>query len=148
VRLGAGARTPEHWPVTTGVPFRDGQLGEEKLNTLRVETDSGQAIPAQFEVRGRYPRSRNVRWLGVSFQLDPNAKAYRLVLGDKPDKPAPDHADAIRIAETQDAWVVTTGPLRAEIPRQGGLLGRVWLKDELLLESIVALDLALQDPRD
>jgi hypothetical protein len=118
--------------VTTGVPFRDGQLPEENLGTLRLETDSGRAIPAQFEVRGHYPRSRNVRWLGIDFQLDPAVKEYRLVLDGKPG-PAP--PQPVHISQEQNVFVVTTGDLKAEVPRQGGMLRRVWLKDELILEQ-------------
>ena len=131
VRSVVGARTPEHWPVTTGVPFRDGQLAEEKVATLRVETDSGRAVPAQFEVRGCYPKSRHVRWLGVDFQLDPAVKEYRLVLDGKA---GPVYRQPVRINKEQETFVVTTGGLKAEVPRQGGLMRRVWLKDELLLE--------------
>ena len=39
-----GVQTPAGFPVTTGVPFADGQLTESDLAGLRVETASGQQI--------------------------------------------------------------------------------------------------------
>ncbi len=127
LRLSAaeGVPPPLGWPVTTGVPFRDGQLTEDAIASLRVETDRGDAVPAQFEVRGRYPRSKNVRWLGVDFQLDPKAKEYRLITGGKPGvaQPAPPaHPRPVRIRKERHALVVETGELKAEIPVQGGIL--------------------------
>jgi len=132
VDLVRGTRPPENWPVTTGVPFKDGQLTDRQIASLRVETDSGKCLSAQFEIRGRYPRSKNVRWLGVAFQLDPSAKEYCLVLDGKP---GPAHPQPVLIGKEQTTLVVTTGDLKAEIPRRGGLLRRVWLKDELLLKQ-------------
>jgi hypothetical protein len=49
--------TPAGWSVATGVPFHDGQLSENAIGKLRVETESGKAVPAQFEIRGRYHRA-------------------------------------------------------------------------------------------
>ena len=59
----------EGFPVSTGVPFADGQLGKDGLDRLRVVGADGKPVPAQLSVRGTYPRSGNVRWLGLDFQL-------------------------------------------------------------------------------
>jgi hypothetical protein len=132
VDVASGTRSPQDWPVTTGVPFKDGRLTEQQISALSVQTAAGTTVPAQFEVRGRYPRSQNVRWLGVDFQVAPAVKEYRLVLDGKP---GPAHPQPVRIDQGPEAFVVTTGDLKAEVPRHGGLLRRVWLKDELVLEQ-------------
>jgi hypothetical protein len=49
-------------------------------------------------------------------------------------KAGPVYRQPVRINKEQETFVVTTGGLKAEVPRQGGLMRRVWLKDELLLE--------------
>jgi hypothetical protein len=122
---------PEGWPVTTGVPFRDGQLTEEQIGTQRVETDAGQPIPAQFEVHGRYLPSRAVKWLGVSFQLVPDAQGYRLISGGA----APGHVSPVRVEKAGDGFVVSTGLIRVEIPGVGPVLSKVWMGKELVLEQ-------------
>jgi acetyl esterase/lipase len=127
-----GTRPPAGWPVTTGVPFRDGQLSNQHVGSLRLETAAGTPVPAQFEVRGRYPRSKNVRWLGVDFPLDPAVKEYRLVLDGKS---GPAHPQPVRVSQEQEAFFVTTGDLKVEVPRRGSMVKRVWLKDDLLLEQ-------------
>ncbi len=123
---------PRGFPLTTGVPFADGQLSPKRLAHLRLLGPDGQPVPAQFSVRGSYPRSGNVRWLGVDFQLLPGAKAYRLELAGGP---GPAHPTPVAVATQGDGFVVTTGNFKAEVPRRGGLLRRVWLGERLLLEQ-------------
>jgi metallo-beta-lactamase class B len=120
------------FPVSTGVPFADGQLGREGVNRLRVIGADGRPVPAQFSVRGTYPRSGNVRWLGVDFQLASSDNAYSLQLAEGP---GPQHLTPVRVDSSGDAFVVSTGASKAEVPKQGGMLRRVWLETELVLEQ-------------
>jgi len=96
------------WPVTTGVPFADGRLHD--TDRLRVEAQDGTPVPAQFQVRGRYPRSGDVRCLGVDFQLQPGAQAYRLVLDAEA---GPHHPQPVRIAHTF-TWIGAADELTIE----------------------------------
>ena len=130
VDVAPGAKAPDGWPVTTGVPFKDGRLVSPE--GLRLETDDGRAVPAQFNVRGRWPRSGDVRWLGVDFQLTPGVKQYRLKSGAPA---APAHSAPIRVEKTPQSIVVTSGSLKAEIPRGGGMLHRVRLDGTLVVEQ-------------
>ncbi len=94
-RSGNGAGTaalPAGWPVTTGVPFKEGQFTDKQIGSLRLVTDGDNPVPAQFEVRGRYPGSKSIRWLGVEFQLLADAKQYRLLLDGGRDARAPEPA--------------------------------------------------------
>ena len=125
-----GVTASAGYPVTTGVPLADGWLKD--TTGLRLETADGRAIPAQFELRGSYPRSRNVRWLGVDFQLAPGATGYRLAFDTK-TRPA--HPQPIRIQPEGRGYIVTTGGLKAQIEPSGCGLTRVWLKEKLVLEQ-------------
>ncbi|MBC8875577.1 MAG: hypothetical protein H8E44_39625 [Planctomycetes bacterium] len=127
-----GIGTPSGYPITTGVPFANGQLSEAQLRRLRLFGPGGEPMPMQFDVRGRYLRSKDVRWLGVDFQLEPGVGDYRL---EMTGGPGPSHPTPIRVDSTDDALVVTTGELKAEIPKVGAMLRRVWLAGELVLEQ-------------
>ncbi|MHC4405071.1 MAG: exo-rhamnogalacturonan lyase family protein [Planctomycetota bacterium] len=122
---------PSGYPVTTGVPFADGQLSEAGLQRLRLLGPGGEPVPAQFDVRGRYLRSKDVRWLGVDLQLEPAVGEYRLEMagGHGPSHPTP-----VRVESTGDAFVVTAGELKAEVPKVGAMLRRVWLAGDLVIE--------------
>ncbi len=135
VNTAPGTRPPAGWPVSTGIPFAEGQLTDQQIGALRLATDAGRVIPAQFEVRGRYPRSKSIRWLGVAFQLQAGSKHYRLMLEGGPGPKLAQPAQPVRVAKEDDAFLVTTGDLKVEIPRRGGMLRRVWLKGELVLEQ-------------
>ncbi len=137
---------PQPWLMTTGVPFENSQLFEKDFQRLRVVTSSGKSVPAQFETRGRYPSSKAVRWLGVYWQLDPNAltpdpspkrrgeAAYRLVLSkEKTAAAAPQ--DPVQVNEDADSITVTTGDFKTRIPKTGGMIAGAWLKDQLVLDQ-------------
>lgn len=127
---GPGAEPPAGTPVTTGVPFAEGWL--EDPENLVLRSADGRVLPAQFSVRGRWPRTGGVRWLGIDFAPIPGVRDY--VLGPTTSTPpAPDAP--VEVDERADVLVVRTGALRAEIPRRGGLLRRVWWRDRLVLES-------------
>lgn len=125
---------PAGWPTTTGVPFENRQLQEAQLKDLRVIGPDGQALPAQFEVRGRYPNTKAIRWLGVTWQLLPGATEYRLVLDPKRDTATPQPKHPVKVDEADRTVRVTTGQLKALIKPGQGLLSEVWLGDVLLLK--------------
>lgn len=129
VSLAQGLPASAGDPVTTGIPFAEGALHDP--SGLRLETASGTPLPAQFSVRARHPAGGDVRWLGVDFPLA-DGTDYVLVAGRGA---APVPAQAVRVEETSDHIAVTTGPLRAEIPRTGGMLDRVWHRGRLEIDG-------------
>ena len=130
----AGVAVLPSWLITTGVPFENGQLFEKDFDRLRVVASSGQAVPAQFETARRYPSTKAVRWLGVYWQIDPSEQGYRLVLAN--DKaPAAEAKAPVRVSEETSAFTVATGDFKARIPKTGGMLAEVWLKDQLILKE-------------
>jgi hypothetical protein len=127
-----GQALPRGWPVTTGVPFRDGQLTDQRLGLLQLHTESGKPVPAQFEVRGRYLKSKAVKWLGVSFPLEPGVQGY-LLRADA--SAAPVHPERVRVEEAGHGFRVRTGAFKVEIPGIGAMLSRAWLGEEVLMEQ-------------
>ena len=132
VNIAPGTQPPTGWGVTTGIPFQEGGLTTAELDSLRVVAADGRASPAQFEVRGQYPESKDIRWLGVFFQLDLAAKGYRLV---RPRQVGPAPAEPVIIEESKTALVITTGDLKVEQPKAGPMLAKVWLKGQLVLDQ-------------
>jgi len=123
----SGVRGPEGLPVSVGVPFPDDTVHDPE--GLSLQTTGGAVIPAQMEVRSRYPSTGAIRWLGVDFSLDPDLDRYELV----ENGPPPTIREPIEITEDRDVLLVDTGPLRVEIPRRGGMLRRAWVDGELVL---------------
>lgn len=133
LRLDTEVPLPEGaaWPVTAGVPFKEGWLPE--TGKLALETTEGDPVPAQFEVRGRYPRSGDVRWLGVDFQHEAGSEGYRLRVGGGAN-PAPDQP--VRVERTESGVTVRTGDLEARVARgPGGMLSQVRLAGEPLIDQ-------------
>ncbi|MBC8876669.1 MAG: hypothetical protein H8E44_45145 [Planctomycetes bacterium] len=126
--------TSAGFPITTGVPFAREALSPDDLSRLAVVDGNGDPVPAQFTVRGVYPNTGHVRWVGVDFAAVPGAGGYRLNILDRPAR-ASDIAKPVVIEETRDAYIVLTGDLRAEIPRAGAMLRRVSLGKTVVLEQ-------------
>ncbi|MDQ0291777.1 hypothetical protein [Oligosphaera ethanolica] len=77
------------WPVTSGVPFAQGQLAS--ADDVRVRNPQGQIIPAQFAVLSRW-HDGSVKWLLCDFLADTDtaqAQVYTLVTGAKLPPPPP-----------------------------------------------------------
>ena len=102
------------WPVTSGIPFKEGELASAADVWL---TDAKrQHVPAQAEAMSWWPDG-SVRWLLMDFQANTEpGKPSRYVLETSPNrrpvKPAPPLAD-----ETDDAVVLDTGALRVHIDK-------------------------------
>lgn len=115
----SGDDAPPDWPLTTGVPFRDGELFERDLARWGLEASSSRVlVPVQFEVRGTYPESGSIRWLGVSFQARPGSSSYD-IRRLNPEETPPAHPFPIQVTQTTKSIDVTTGSLRVRVPRSG-----------------------------
>jgi len=130
----AGVETPDGFPMTTGLPFSREALSPDDLSRLVLVDDKDNPVPAQFVIRGVYPNTGHVRWVGVDFAAVSGAGGYQLNILDRPGRSV-ELVNPVVVEETRDAWVVTTGDLRAEIPRASGMLRRVSLGDTTVLEQ-------------
>lgn len=106
------------WPITTGVPFGQGELSD--VAHVRLIGETGE-VPAQIRLTGRWPDG-SVKWLLVTFLADAPAAGqaeYRLECGPAVRRAAV----ASRLAvESADGGVrIDTGGVRLRIDGRGGL---------------------------
>ncbi len=112
----AGARRINE-PVTTGVPLPKGALADVKNVRLLLD---GKEVPAQFRVAGRWLPDTSIKWLLVDLQASLNAnekKVYTLEYGPGVAAAARPAA-AVVIAETDDAYTVSTGAATFRISKK------------------------------
>ena len=105
----------EAWPVTSGVPFAKGILGDAQRCELRGP--DGKAIPGQFRALAYWPDG-SVKWLLIDFLASTQGgqeQVHRLRYNVAPG-PAP---ETFRITDTKGGLTVETGELRAELSSQG-----------------------------
>lgn len=114
------------WPITQGVPFPQGVLGDAQH--VRLVDAAGRPVPMVAEVTARWPDG-SVKWLLLDFQADLPAKAEaRFTLQYGPTVKASRPNQGIEINQTDEAMVIDAGTLRISLNRKRpGYLGRVWL---------------------
>jgi hypothetical protein len=114
------------WPVTSGIPFAQGEL--RRHAHVALFNSAGVELPLQTEVLSRWP-DRSIRWLLLDFQIDLAAnqtKELALVYGS--DGRRSDVPDPIRLNTRHDSPYFYTGPLRIQLsPNSFRLLDAVWL---------------------
>jgi hypothetical protein len=110
-----GAGRPA-WPVTSGVPFRQGALASAA--DVRLLGADGQELPAQFEALAQWPDG-SVRWLLVDFvaaTAPATPAVYWLETGQGPRQ-----TTAADVAQPQSTgWRLDTGVLRLPIVPEAG----------------------------
>jgi hypothetical protein len=105
----------ENWPVTGGVPIPPGAAPENARFILK--TSSGRAVPAQFEITGRWWMDNSPRWVLVNFQTSmPAGGAGEYVLS-LAERAAPVET-SLRVSAGGDVTVVT-GPLKFTVRGAG-----------------------------
>ena len=106
------------WPVTTGVPFPQGELGN--LKHVRLVDDKGE-VPGQVRLLARWPDG-SVKWALLTFLASAPAEAeaqYRLEFGAKVHPgPVP---KGISVARDTAGIKVNTGPLGFRVDPHGNL---------------------------
>ena len=114
------------WPVTSGVPFRQGALVDP--GTLTLSGDGGQTVPLQTDVLARWPDG-SVRWLLVDFQTNLTAGQRKtLQLRKRSGAAVAPHGSPLRVTTTAECTTIDTGLLRIELTTAGfDPLGAVWL---------------------
>jgi hypothetical protein len=104
-------------PVTAGVPLPKGALTEVKNVRLLLGDEE---VPAQFRIAGRWLPDTSIKWLLVDLQATLNAnevRTYTLEYGPGSTASAKPPA-AVTIAETDDAYSVTTGAATFRISKK------------------------------
>ncbi|MGI5925370.1 MAG: hypothetical protein ACOX9E_15600 [Lentisphaeria bacterium] len=104
------------WPVTSGVPFAQGQLAS--ADDVRIRNPQGKIIPAQFAVLSRW-RDGSIKWLLCDFLADTDttqAQVYTLVTGagQPPAKMKGDSASSMPIEKEIEQWIGSFGRLLLE----------------------------------
>lgn len=101
-------------PVTTGIPMPAGMALNE--NTLRVQTQSGTDVPAQFQVTSRWPDG-SIRWVLCDFIADLTGVGgvgkYRLNIGGTGSATG----TSLTVVNGATDIVVNTGNLRFSVSK-------------------------------
>ena len=104
-------------PITGGVPLPPGGL--EDVTACRLLRD-GVEVPAQFRAAGLWQPGKSIQWLLVDTQADVAANAtakYELEYGPGVKAAAAPQA-AVRVAEDDTGYTVTTGAATFRVSRQ------------------------------
>ena len=115
-------------PVTFGLPLPQGAVYD--LAHFRLLSPAGDEAPAQFTATAFWPDG-SLKWVLVDFVAQLGAReerVYSVEFGHEVRRSASEQAAALRVEESGDAIVVTTGPLRARINKNAfNLFESVWL---------------------
>jgi len=117
-------------PVRSGIPFPE-SIGLLSTENLRLIDDTGTAVPAHFEVLGRWGGGPDdsrfpIRWLQTDFRANLQSgvtRAYTLSNeGGGPSLPN------VVVHETEDSIQLETGVARFQVSKlRGSLFEAVWL---------------------
>ena len=107
------------WPVTSGVPFPRGVLGQAAHVRL---TRDGREVPAQIATTGRW-NDGSVKWILVTFTADVAAGEeadYHLEFGRGVRRAAPN--TKLSVIEAEDGVHLETGAFRVRVDRRGRIV--------------------------
>lgn len=114
------------WPVTSGIPFAQGQLTD--ATGVLLVSEEGKPLPLQTEPLAFWPDG-SIRWLLLDFQVDLPAgekRTYELRYGA--DVRPQEVERRLEVRKTADKVVVQTGPMQLELTAQGFRpLDALWL---------------------
>ncbi len=124
----------QSWPVTSGIPFAQGDL--TSIDQVALFTNTGQELPLQTEALARWPDG-SVRWLLLDFQTDLNAderREFELRFGDGVTRSAV--PKPVQLQQQANSVLIQTGPLDMRLEQdQSSLLGQVALDGKAVLEG-------------
>jgi hypothetical protein len=112
-----GAAAGLVWPMTAGVPFKQGDLTDPAA--VRLLDPNGREVPCQVRQTARWLDDGSVKWLLLDFDttLGPQPAKYALEYGEGV-KPA-SHPAPIAIEEQAGGLVIRNGPLALHFTRRG-----------------------------
>jgi len=108
----------EQWPITTGIPFPQGQLGS--IDHVRL-TDGGREVPAQVRLTARW-LDGSVKWILVTFFANVPAGGraeYELQYGSDVRRAPLERA--LKATRSAEGVTIDTGDLRFRIDPHGNL---------------------------
>jgi hypothetical protein len=124
-------------PITIGVPLKRGLVGD--ANDVHIE-----GVASQNRLLSRWPDG-SAQWVLLDFQADLEANESREVKVYA-DTPRREPRGELILQEQADQIIVTTGPLKVQIGREGfGLLERIWF--DANGDGIHTLDEIVTDPK-
>ena len=106
------ASSPVPWPVSVGVPFRQGELGS--ATDVRLLDEAENEVPIQTRALSDWPDG-SVKWLLADFQSD-GQQEVALEHGQGIQSSPCDAP--LEVKENRKGITVTTGPLRVEFPKR------------------------------
>lgn len=115
-------------PVTFGFPLPLG--GVYDLEHFRLLSPNGGEMPAQFTATSLWPDD-SLKWVLVDFtdRLSPHEeRTYSVEFGNEVRRNAASRERGVVVQENDEAIIVTTGPLRAQVGKNTfKLLDGVWI---------------------
>jgi hypothetical protein len=139
--LHGSAPTPTPWPVSGGVPFARGAVGE--TTRFRLLDRRGAPLGADFRPLATWPDG-SMKWLEVS-TLDRGVGPMSLEYGTAvPPAPPPPPGQAIAVKKVADGLEITNGPYRVLLSRSHfSPAGTVWRngRQHPFIESTTGLTL-------
>ena len=109
-----------NWPVTSGVPIPQGQLGSD--THVRLLDHAGREVPAQLSTTALWP-DNSVKWLLVTFTADVPAESqreYKLEFGKDVKRQTVEHP-IVCTNKKGSGLAVDTGRLQFQIDPHGNL---------------------------
>jgi len=111
-------------PVSWGVPLPRGAVAT--ADQLRLLGPDGKALPCQFDPMATWDRGKSLKWVLLSFMLDPKqASGLKLAYGVKATAAAP---AGVFVKDDGGAVIVDTGVLRTYVLKRTGMLDNVRLR--------------------
>ncbi len=101
-----------HFPVSSGVPFAKGELGD--VASMRLLGPDGEEVPMQAQVTARWGDG-SIKWVLVTFMADAQAKetpVYTLQYGTAVSRMQPQ--TPLEVKRAGNLLTVNTGPLQVE----------------------------------
>ncbi len=114
-----GMRPAADCPVSLGIPFLKGEL--DAAGSVCLQDDKGTVIPSDCWPLAYWPDG-SVKWAGMAAVIPAGADDIRFTTVRKKKKTEQAEAETVQVAETSSSLTVSTGRVRAYIPRRGGRL--------------------------
>lgn len=110
-----GPRPAMDRPVSLGIPFLEGELKKDGMVCLEAD---GSCLPSDCWPLAYWPDG-SVKWMGVAAVIPSAAETIRFETVGKKRKADEFSPAWLNVDETSDSYVLSTGRLKAYVPKQG-----------------------------